>query len=128
MRSDGYSWYDEDYEGIISNPDSYVPGSVAYSWLVCRVSPSMPTGELMDAAELLDLVYDYVDKQYDMELTLSVFRLLVIFAFDNELGSLVREFIYLVKDYLCEDHPSFKVAAVELIYRYLQFRNSHKYL
>jgi hypothetical protein len=128
MAMESYGWWyeDEDYEGMMTNPDSYVPGSVAYNWLVAQVSPSMPTSELMDAAETLDLVYEYIDQQYDMELTLSVFKLLVVF--DTELRSLVWDFIFLVKDYLYEDHPSVKVYTVELIYRYLQFRNPDRYL
>jgi hypothetical protein len=126
MREYGWWYEDEDYEGVISNPDSYTPGAIAYNWLVARVAPSIPTDSLMEASEILDLVYDYVDKYQLDEFTLLVFKLLIIF--DSELRSLVREFIYLVKDYLLDDHPSVKVYCVGLIYRYFQFRNSDKYL
>jgi hypothetical protein len=125
----GYTGYwseDEDYEGYRTTPDSYVPGSVAYNWLVCRVAPTMPVDSLMDAAECLDIIYDYVDKYQLDGFTLLVFKLLVIF--DSELRSLAGEFIYLVKDYLLDDHPSVKVYCVELIYRYLQYRKPDKYL
>jgi hypothetical protein len=115
----GYDWY-EDYEGYRANPEAYVPGAIAYSWLVARVSPSMPVDKLMEASEVLDLVYDYVDQYQVDEFTLPVFKLLVMF--DAELKSLVRDFICLTKDYLLDD------SSINLIYRYFQFRNPNKYL
>jgi hypothetical protein len=126
MREYGWWHEDEDYEGYTSNSESYVPGTVAYNWLVRRVAPTMPVDKLMDASETLDLIYDYVERYPVDEFTLNLFKLFIVF--DQELRAQVNEFIYLVKDYLYEDHPSVKVYTVELIYRYFQFRNSNKYL
>jgi hypothetical protein len=86
----------------------------------------MPVDSLMDAAECLDIIYDYVQQYPVEEFTLNLFKLFVIF--DAELRSLIREFISLIRYYLEVDHPSAKVYCVEFIYRYLQHRKPDKYL
>jgi hypothetical protein len=126
MEYAGYTWWEEDYEGYRTDSNNYTPGAVAYNWLVTRVSPSMPIDELFEASECLDMIYDYVQRYPVDEFTLNLFKLFVIV--DHDLKSLIWEFISLIRDYLCEDHPSVKVYTVELIYRYFQFRDSNKYL
>jgi hypothetical protein len=128
MEYDWYhDWCDEDYEGYRANPESYTPGAMAYSWLVGRVSPSMPISDLMESAELLDLVYDYVDQYQVDEFTLPVFKMCIIF--DAELRSLVREFISLVKDYVyVPDQSNVKVAVVNLVFDYLRHRNPDRFV
>jgi hypothetical protein len=120
MEYDWYhDWCDEDYEGYRANPESYTPGMIAYDWLRWQVSPEMPLNELMESSELLDEIFLSIDQYRIDEFTLPVFKLTIIF--DNELVGLVREFCYLVKNYLQE-------SIIELIYRYCQYRRPEKYL
>jgi hypothetical protein len=132
----GYEWYqdwcDEDFEAYASNQDNYAPGSVAYGWLVARVSPSMPTSELMDAAEVLDEIFDLVNDNVRstpsfVRLDNLTFKTLILF--DAELRSLIREFISLIRDYVYVPDPSnVKVAVVNLVFEYLRHRNPDRFV
>jgi hypothetical protein len=124
MRNDGYSWYDEDYEGYTSNSESYVPGTVAYNWLRWRVSPEMPTDQLFEAAELLDEIF-YHCRSFDAQFTSASFKLILLF--DADLRGLVLDFIRLVKDYSFCEYLNLKQCVsklLNLIYAYLNYRDA----
>jgi hypothetical protein len=111
-------WEDEDYEGYRTTPDSYVPGSVAYNWLKWRLAPSIPTGDLMEASEILDEIFSSFD-QYNVQFNLPVFRLTAVF--DQDILYMIRELALVIRQYLRE-------SVIELVYSYLQFRKPEKFL
>jgi hypothetical protein len=124
MREYGWWHEDEDYEGYLTDSDNYTPGSVAYNWLVWRVSSEMPTDSLMEAAELLDEIF-YHCRSFNAQFTSASFKLILLF--DADLRGLVLDFIRLVKNYTFCEHLNLKQCVskiLNLIYSYLNYRDA----